>query len=1024
MLPRGRASRGTRVLAPIAIGAACLLGAQGAAAAELLSTEVSAGDATSRNCIARSQPGEPGVVQRSATQDASGFITARLSARSGDWDVAIFDKSTGRRVAGSAFLGASETAQSFAAAGQDLVVQACRLSGSASTARLEVESDAVAQTSPEKLSLVRVSVPSRARKQELTNLGLDLTEHGGDGFVEVVLHGAADAKTLRASKFTFTTEVADLVAQGLRDRAADRRTAARTARASSLPSGRETYRRLADYNQEMKTLAAQNPSLVKPITLPEKTLTGLPVEGIEITTDVNARDGKPVFLQMGAHHAREWPSSEHAMEWAYELVNGYKANDPRARRLVESTRTIVVPIVNPEGFNTSREAASSTDNGDPDNTNFARPYEYQRKNCRVNNPAADNFDSNADDDPRRGTCAQAPNNGGSQFGVDPNRNYGGFWGGPGASPSGPAPGGDYAQDYRGTGPFSEPETENVRRLVSSRQVTTLITNHTFSNLVLRPPGIAAQGPPVDEPVYKALGDEMATKNGYASQPSYMLYDTTGGTEDWTYYATGGLGFTFEIGPDAFHPPYADTVAEYEGTTESAGGRGGNREAYFVAQENTADASRHSVVSGAAPSGAVLRLKKSFTTFTSDIIDADGEETGRVLSFPDTLETTMEVPASGRFDWHINPSTRPVAAQERGRQATGEPSPTQDFPQRNTPQPPCDDYDFDTGEGCGADGTSGYSDEVVFEVPPNGGGVDNEFAKVRLAWLSSANDIDLEVYRAGEDDKPVGRPVAVSAQGGTRREITKIGPAPEPGRYVARVINYDSDELKHDLTISFEGPEPFKPATTESWTLTCETPDGQVRASQALTIARGERKPVDFGSACAPGGGTSSANVKPCLSTKGGFGAKRIARARLGRTRTAQRRALIRARTLRSRRSIDRYCVKGGGHLRIAHPTSALSKRLKSSTRGAIRSRAIVLVTTNRRLILRGLRVGSKASTARRVLARERRYRIGKSGWYVARGKRGVMVYRVSGGRIREMGVANRRLTASRRGTARLLRGAL
>ena len=34
---------------------------------------------------------------------------------------------------------------------------------------------------------------------------------------------------------------------------------------------------------------------------------------------------------MGVHHAREWPSGEHAMEWAYELVNGYKANNARVR---------------------------------------------------------------------------------------------------------------------------------------------------------------------------------------------------------------------------------------------------------------------------------------------------------------------------------------------------------------------------------------------------------------------------------------------------------------------------------------------------------------------------------------------------------------------------------------------------------------------------------------------------------------------------------------------------------------------
>ncbi len=69
---------------------------------------------------------------------------------------------------------------------------------------------------------------------------------------------------------------------------------------------------------------------------------------------------------------------------------------------------------------------------------------------------------------------------------------------------------------------------------------------------------------------------MAAANGYQSQLGYQLYDTTGTTEDWTYPVTGGLGFTFEIGPNNFHPPFADTVAEYEGTAPAMG-RGQGRQ---------------------------------------------------------------------------------------------------------------------------------------------------------------------------------------------------------------------------------------------------------------------------------------------------------------------------------------------------------------------------------------------------------------------------------------------------------------
>ena len=332
--------------------------------------------------------------------------------------------------------------------------------------------------------------------------------------------------------------------------------------------------------------------------LPERTYEDRPVEGIEISKNVRRKDGKPVFLMMGVHHAREWPSGEHAIEWAYELINGFKDGDKRIRKIVKRSRTIVVPIVNPDGFETSREAGELEGGGGGrggDDTQetvniVSHPFEYRRKNCRLV------------DDSEAGNCAQ-PSVGLAEPGVDPNRNYGGFWGGPGASTD------PTAQDYRGPGPFSEPETRNIKWLVSRNQVTTLITNHTFSGLVLRPPGIQSQGPPPDEKIYKQLGAKMAAENGYANQPSYKLYDTTGGTEDWSYYATGGLGFTFEIGKN-FHPPFADVVAEYRGTTPEAGDGGGNRAAYFKAERNTLKRKRHSVIKGQAPAGAKLTLSQA------------------------------------------------------------------------------------------------------------------------------------------------------------------------------------------------------------------------------------------------------------------------------------------------------------------------------------------------------------------------------------------------------------------------------
>ena len=109
---------------------------------------------------------------------------------------------------------------------------------------------------------------------------------------------------------------------------------------------------------------------------------------------------------------------------------------------------------------------------------------------------------------------------------------------------------------------------------------------------------------------------MAAQNGYLNQPSYGLYDTTGSTEDWSYNATGGLGYTFEIGPYEFHPPFEQNIDEYLGAGAYAGK--GNREAFLIAMENAADATKHSVIEGTGPPGAQLRLRKAFLTETSPV----------------------------------------------------------------------------------------------------------------------------------------------------------------------------------------------------------------------------------------------------------------------------------------------------------------------------------------------------------------------------------------------------------------------
>jgi hypothetical protein len=804
-----------RWAAPLVLAASLLFAPQ--AAASVLAETVTAPQAVDRSCYWGVVGGD-GVAAHTLKAPSFGMIEARLEGGSGDWDLAVFDAATGRAVAGSAYGGPDELAEGFVGAGQSLTVQACRRTGDDPTASLTAGFSPIDTSELETLSLVRVSTPSLERKNELNELGLDLTEYGGEDFIDVVLHGADDAQTLALAGFPYTVRVPDLGEQALRRQAADS-AYAESIETSALPSGRTTYRRLFEYSDELKALADGNPDLVRYFTLPFETWEGRPVEGIEISEGIDASGGKPVLLNMGVHHAREWPASEHSMEWAYELVNGYRAGDPRVRSLMADTRTIVIPVVNPDGFNLSREAGAITNGRDGNETAnivASPPGEYQRKNCRLITDAED------------GNCLQ-PGMGLLQAGVDPNRNYAGFWGGPGSS------GLQLDQTYRGPAPFSEPETQNLQDLVSQNQVTTLITNHTYSNLVLRPPGVAGAAAPPDNAIYKALGDAMAAENGYVSQPGYQLYDTTGTTEDWSYYATGGLGFTFEIGPTNFHPPFEQMVAEYEGTTPAAGEGDGNREAYFLAQENAADPSKHSVLTGSAPAGANLRITKSFETPTS----TEG------VTVQDTLTSSLEVPASGRYEWHINPSTRPLV-MESGRDPTAPPSPPESF--SGGPDPieamPCGDADTND-PAC-------FNDHPF--VVPNDPGTDNGSVIVRVEWPSELSDWDMRIFhdsnRDGSSEGETER-VGGSAQGPTNFEQSGVAEPDlvEGEQYVVRMVNFAAVE-PYTGTITYGPPPPHQAGQVESWNLYCSI-GGTERFVGEIVIARGEARSVSVNKRCAP-----------------------------------------------------------------------------------------------------------------------------------------------------------------------------
>src|SRR5215207_4865486 len=345
-----------RKLVVALVSASAALLALAAAAPAAQNATVTASKSVAKGCQTKffGKGAHTAVVRSVST--ARGLVRARLQSR-GDWDVAVFDAKTKRVVAGSAAFRGNEVAEGFVRKGQRLLVQACRFAGKASSAHVSVAflgEPAGHQVGP--TQVVSVSTPTRADKRRLQTLGLDLTESGDADSIEVILYGEQDAQKLQRAKFRYSVRVADLAKRVQAQRRADRRYSAAQAGGSALPSGSTGYRHLADIELELKLLASKYPKLVRPFTLNHKTHEGRDVVGIEIATHPNdLADGKPIFANMGTHHAREWPSAEHTLEWAYDLLANY-GKQARTTRLVNATRNIVIPVVNPDGFNISREA--------------------------------------------------------------------------------------------------------------------------------------------------------------------------------------------------------------------------------------------------------------------------------------------------------------------------------------------------------------------------------------------------------------------------------------------------------------------------------------------------------------------------------------------------------------------------------------------------------------------------------------------------------------------------------------------
>jgi hypothetical protein len=231
---------------------------------------------------------------------------------------------------------------------------------------------------------------------------------------------------------------------------------------------------------------------------------------MKVSDNPETDEDEPEFFVNSLIHAREPMGMEATLRFMRYLCDNYGV-DPEATFLVDNREIYFIPVINPDG------------------------YEYNRQS-----------------QPGGGGMWRKNRHG---QGIDLNRNWGYMWGYDdiGSSP--------YPSDetYRGTGPFSEPETQSLREFIVSRDFSVVMNFHTYGNYFLYPWGYVDQYTP-DHPIITSIADSAVAYNGYAPGTAWeLLYNTNGDANDWQYGEQVEkpkiFGFTIEIGDwfDGFWP---------------------------------------------------------------------------------------------------------------------------------------------------------------------------------------------------------------------------------------------------------------------------------------------------------------------------------------------------------------------------------------------------------------------------------------------------------------------------------------
>jgi carboxypeptidase T len=274
------------------------------------------------------------------------------------------------------------------------------------------------------------------------------------------------------------------------------------------------YLTYAELLAELDKMHHQYPNLISakaPISTTLLTHEGREVQWVRISDNPTMDEGtaEPEIFYNAITHAREPGGMMQMVFHMWYLLENYDS-DPEIKYLVDNIEMYFVPCINPDGYIYNETT----------NPNGGGLWRKNRKD-----------------------------NGDGTFGVDLNRNYSYAWADDdnGSSPN------TNSDTYRGTAPFSEPETQLVKMFTEDHDFKICLNYHTYTNLLLRPWG-HTNDLPADIDIFDAFGQLMVEDNGYAYGGAEVIgYFVNGDTDSYMYGDEGIIAMTPEVGNSFWSP---------------------------------------------------------------------------------------------------------------------------------------------------------------------------------------------------------------------------------------------------------------------------------------------------------------------------------------------------------------------------------------------------------------------------------------------------------------------------------------